>query len=245
MQLECSTDLQELAGGNPPVSRVTVRTADVAAPCGGPTARGAPAGCWPPPHFSDSPPEVIVENGVVEIHDPSKAAGGKFAIRDVNMDDRRGRKNRLAPGESITVGMSPFAPRKNAAFAERKATLISSPVLSSGVGAGAKQAARRFRGTLAGDNLRRVEFEGWLDEQAGIYSVAGKAEGVEISPDLRESLPEPFAAKLASLGNLRGRADLAFQVDYDRGRGRSRCGTTGVGPARARAHRRPRGCPVG
>ena len=35
---------------------------------------------------------------------------------------------RLRTDESITVGMSPFAPRKNAAFAERKATLLS-PIL--------------------------------------------------------------------------------------------------------------------
>ncbi len=36
---------------------------------------------------------------------------------------------RLRTDESITVGMSPFASRKNAAFAERKATLVSSPIL--------------------------------------------------------------------------------------------------------------------
>ena len=33
-------------------------------------------------------------------------------------------------GESVTVAVSPFAPRKNATFAERKATLIDSPVPS-------------------------------------------------------------------------------------------------------------------
>ena len=36
----------------------------------------------------------------------------------------------LSVGESMTVGLSPFAPRKCAAFAERKATLVSSSVLS-------------------------------------------------------------------------------------------------------------------
>lgn len=174
LQLECPTDLQELAGGKPRVSRVTVRR---------PTLRAVrrPDGAWsagrllPPPHFSDHPPEVIVENGAVEIHDPSKATAGAFTVRDVNM---------------IIAG------------AEQAA--------------GAKQAARQFRGTLAGNGLRRVEFEGWFDDRAGAYSVSSKVEGLEISPDLRDSLPEPFAAKLAPLGNLRGRADLAFQVDYDR-----------------------------
>ena len=36
----------------------------------------------------------------------------------------------LRTGESISVGLSPFAPRKPRSFAERKATLISAPVLS-------------------------------------------------------------------------------------------------------------------
>ena len=37
----------------------------------------------------------------------------------------------LRTGESITVALSPFAPRKSRSFAERKATLVSSPVLTS------------------------------------------------------------------------------------------------------------------
>ena len=37
----------------------------------------------------------------------------------------------LRTGESISVGLSPFAPRKPRSFAERKATLISAPVLST------------------------------------------------------------------------------------------------------------------
>jgi hypothetical protein len=35
-------------------------------------------------------------------------------------------------GESITVGMSSFAPRKPRSFAERKAALLSSPILRIG-----------------------------------------------------------------------------------------------------------------
>ena len=39
-------------------------------------------------------------------------------------------KKKLRTGESISVGLSPFAPRKPRSFAERKATLISAPVLT-------------------------------------------------------------------------------------------------------------------
>ena len=80
---------------------------------------------------------------------------------------------------------------------------------------GAKPVVRRLRGTLAGDGLRRVEFEGWFDVQSLACSICGKADGVEVSPELRDSIPEPLATRLATLGDLRGQAGLEFQVDYD------------------------------
>ena len=49
----------------------------------------------------------------------------------------------LRTGESISVGLSPFAPRKPRSFAERKATLISAPVLS-----GVKTVERQPEGGL-------------------------------------------------------------------------------------------------
>jgi hypothetical protein len=80
---------------------------------------------------------------------------------------------------------------------------------------GTRPVVRQLRGTLAGDGLRRVEFEGWLDVQSLACSICGKADGVEISSELRDSLPEPLATRLAPLGDLRGQVELGFQVDYD------------------------------
>jgi hypothetical protein len=75
--------------------------------------------------------------------------------------------------------------------------------------------ARRLRGMLSGDGLRGVELEGWIDVQTSGCSIHGKAGGVEVSPELRDCLPEQLAAKLSTLGELRGQADLEFQVGYD------------------------------
>ena len=74
---------------------------------------------------------------------------------------------------------------------------------------------RQLQGTLAGDGLRLVTFEGWLDVYTSACSIRGKAEGVEVSPELRDRLPEPLATKLAVLGGLRGQAEFGFQVDSD------------------------------
>ena len=59
----------------------------------------------------------------------------------------------LRTGESISVGLSPFAPRKPRSFAERKATLISAPVLSC------ERSPRRQ--ALCVLNLRRHAFAAW------------------------------------------------------------------------------------
>ena len=48
----------------------------------------------------------------------------------------------LRTGESISVGLSPFAPRKPRSFAERKATLISAPVLSYDMAASPRSVAQ-------------------------------------------------------------------------------------------------------
>jgi len=74
---------------------------------------------------------------------------------------------------------------------------------------------RTLQGTLTGDHLRQVAFEGTVDLRANSWSLGGSIEGLEISPDLREALPGPLAAKLTSLGNLRGQAAVGFRVAYD------------------------------
>jgi hypothetical protein len=90
----------------------------------------------------------------------------------------------------------------------------------------AKSDMRRLQGVLAGDGFRRVEFEGLVDFQRPNFSVRGHAEGLEISPELRDSLPNPLAAKVLSLGDLRGQGDLRlgdlrgqgdlrFDIHYD------------------------------
>ena len=71
---------------------------------------------------------------------------------------------------------------------------------------------RKFQGTLAGDHLRRAEFEGWVDPQRQSWMIAGSIERLEVSPKLRDALPSPLAEKLVVLGGLRGQAELNFRV---------------------------------
>jgi hypothetical protein len=170
---ECSTDLQELVNGDPPIRRITIRR---------PTLRmmRLPDGSWsagkllPPPQTGSHPPEIVIENATVELVDPQKTPASTLVLRDVN----------------LTVGSA----------------------TSDAPGGGVRQ----FRGTLAGNGFRHVEFEGWLNVLTSACSLRGKAEAIELSPELRDSLPGTAAAKLAALGDLRGEMEATFQVDYDR-----------------------------
>jgi len=54
---------------------------------------------------------------------------------------------------------------------------------------GPKSEGRRFKGMLTGDGFRRVEFEGTIDLETSACSIRGQAEHLEISPELRDSLP--------------------------------------------------------
>ncbi len=204
---ECSTQWNQLVQGDPSVRRVTVRR---------PTLRVThrPDGAWsaakllPPPRFGDRPPEVTVESGVIEVFDPLKVPASTLTLRDVNLSLMPLAANsplptnlRSAPGEGQGVRASSSSPDALTLTLSQRERGPSD--------------TRRLQGMFAGDGFRRVEVEGWVDLQAGTCSIRGQAEGLEVSPELRDCLPNPLAAKLLALGDLRGQGDLRFELSYD------------------------------
>ncbi len=172
--LECPTQWKQLLQGDVSVRRVKIRRSTLRV-----TRR--PDGSWsvgkllPPPQFGDVPPEVVVEDGAIEIFDPLKTPAGAMRFRDMNL--------RLVPIAATTPGTAP--------------------------------GIRQVQGALAADGVRRIEMDGWLDVRAGAFSLQGQAEGIELSPELRASLPGPLADKLRPLPDVRGQANLRFQLAYD------------------------------
>jgi hypothetical protein len=172
--LECPTDWKELMGGNPQIRRVTVRR---------PTLRVTRLadGSWstarllPLPKFEHRPPDVEMEDGVIEIIDGQLATSRKLELREVSLS--------IVPQEDASADPAIWA--------------------------------RRLRGTLLGDNIRKVDFDGIFDPHGLSCSIRGQIEGLAISPELRDTMPEPLASKLAELGDLRGQGDFGFQVNCD------------------------------
>jgi hypothetical protein len=202
MFVECSTDWRDLVQDALHVRRVRFRR---------PTLRAThrPDGSWssakllPPPQFGEHPPEVVVEGGgVVEIFDPLKAPAGTLTLRDVALT--------LIP----SVG-SPPPTNLPSVSGEGVAGKTPDLPLASGTRPGSKPSGiRRLEGTFAGDGFRRVEINGWVDPQTSACSIRGQADAVEISPELRDSLPSSLTAKLPAL-DVRGQGNLRFEIGYD------------------------------
>lgn len=93
----------------------------------------------------------------------------------------------------------------------RDVNLTVEPSANSGEGCD----VRTLRGTLSGDHLGRVEFEGVIDVAEGRWSIAGMVDQLDVSPELRDALPAVAAEPLAVLGAFRGKAGLGFRIAGD------------------------------
>ena len=73
----------------------------------------------------------------------------------------------------------------------------------------------RVQGTTAGDYFHQVTFGGEVDLDRPKLDLAGKIDGVEISPEMHNVLPDSCGCNLSVLGSLRGQTEARFQVCYD------------------------------
>ena len=187
--LSCPTDLEELLKSDLEVRHVVIRR---------PTLRVAQSddGSWnvgrllPLPQLGSGKAGVEIESGSIELWG---SPSGALVLREIGV-------TLSGPGPAaLPAGDGPAGDGHSAGTTKP----------DGGV------RARKFQGHFTGDMLRRVEFEGLLDPEGPGGTLCGSVAGLEISPHLRESLPAPWAARLAHLGSLRGEASLDFRLGYD------------------------------
>ena len=172
----CPTDLSDLMSGEPRATQVILRR---------PTLRMTRRsdGTWsaarllPLPRLSNgASPEIRIENGTIEIFDPTKSPACACTLRDVNLT------------------LSPIPPPDGQPETTRR---------------------RHIQGTATGDYFRQVFFEGDLDVDRPTVELSGKIDGLEISPEMRNVLPDAEGCNLAWLSSLRGETEAQFRVSYD------------------------------
>jgi len=72
-----------------------------------------------------------------------------------------------------------------------------------------------FQGYVMPDHIRRVEWVGTLDPNTKSWTASGTVDGLDISPELRASLPAPVAERLEVLAGLRAPTNLGFKLASD------------------------------
>lgn len=175
--LSCTTDLQELIQHEPEITQVKLRRLTIRATRQGDATWNA-ARLLPLPKFSERSPTVVLENGTVEILDPSKTPAGTLRLRDIQLT--------LWPPDAGTPPGTPAG---------------TSPM-------------QRVRGTLGGELVRRIQFDGWVNPRQQLLDLGGTIEGLEVSPELRAALPGSLATDWPELEMLRAQVGASFRLGY-------------------------------
>jgi hypothetical protein len=222
--ITCPTDLDKLVQGEPEVRRIVFRR---------PTFHNTrrPDGSWSlarlqPRTVGKKLPEMRVESGLVEVFDPLKNPSSSLTYRDVNLTFKPS-DDSATPCDDSTKNTSTTQARPTPADTARQCAAnegLSDTNRADAARLGGPDSAGprtcSFQGTLAGDMLRQVEVSGTVDLNAtdpskSKWTLAGTADGLELSPDLHRTLPEPWATRLIALRPLRGQARVEFHVEYD------------------------------
>lgn len=82
--LKCNTDLDRLIGDDVDISRIVIRRPTLRATLG-PAGESNLSQLLPVPKFGKASPEVVIENGMLEIHDPSQEEPRQFTVRDADL----------------------------------------------------------------------------------------------------------------------------------------------------------------
>lgn len=73
----------------------------------------------------------------------------------------------------------------------------------------------RIDGIFGGDHVRHVRVRGNITPAEGVFDLAGNVQGLEVSPDTIDALPEDFAQLAAPLRSATGLAGFTFACDRE------------------------------
>ena len=199
--LSCATDLPDLLSAELPIHHLRLRRPTLRA-----TRRSD--GTWsaarllPLPSSGRKPPIVTIEDGTLELFDPLREPSSGYTLRQVSLTIRP-ISEPAGEGPKTPNGPDPQPKLADSAGSE-PASLPGKPLPQF-----------EFEGSFAGDFLRRAELQGRYDCATTRGVIGGRAEQIEIGPDLLAALPAALAERVRPLASLRGRVDLSFRADLD------------------------------
>ncbi len=207
LYLSCQIAPEELIQGRLPITGIKVIRPTLHA-SRLPDGSWNVAGLWPLPKFDDRPNRrpvpVKIEGATLDLLDSLKQPARGLMLRNINVT--------LSPRETISL-----SPRETISQPPRET--ISQPPRETNQPV-ATDRSLLIQGDLIGDRLRTASFQGEFDPDSGSVKLQGRLKGLEISPELRDSLPISLQGKIASTGGFYARADVSFNVQRDPSRPR-------------------------
>ncbi|WP_347244474.1 AsmA-like C-terminal region-containing protein [Thermogutta sp.] len=77
---------------------------------------------------------------------------------------------------------------------------------------GSNAGSRKFRGTMTGDFVRRIDIEGTFDSGAPCLRLTGAVDSLELSPECQAAFPREVRRTLRPLEHLRAQLSLTFHI---------------------------------
>lgn len=184
--LQGDTEWADLLRGELSIDKIVLRR---------PTVRitHRPDGTWsaarllPLPKLSKDAPRGVIENGVIEIVDPTNEHGGSFALRDAQL------KFEPAPLPKHDIATPP--PRGQAKRSPPRALV-------------------RLQGHWTADHVQRLDLDAIVDTSGKSWSMNGAVAGLDFSPELVAALPAVASRRLAELGTLRCAVNGRFSLSH-------------------------------
>lgn len=148
----------------------------------------------PLPSFGKQGAKITIEQGIIEIFDPLANPSSTYTCRELNLTidvpQSGNPSGNSASGNPVSAGAVSDAP-----------TAVAKP-------------RRHIRGTMLGDHLRRVEFEGHCATDLTDWELNGKAVGLELSPEIVTAIPADWRKAAEALPSIRAQAELQFHVEH-------------------------------
>ena len=145
------------------------------------------AGLWPLPKFDDTPNRPPASVQIVD------------ATIDLLDSFKQPARGLMLRNINLTIG--PRGP------SVRSPGETSTPVATGH--------SLMFKGEWVGDSMRSARLEGEFDPASGKLKLSGNVKDLEISPDLRDSLPIQWKGEVASWAGFHAQANVSFEVEHD------------------------------
>jgi len=218
--LNCRTDLHSFWEGDLGITRVVLRRPILRVTHWSDGSWGLDPFQKCPTQCSGSPPKIRIEGGTLLVCEVQEKTASTYTIRDIQLElipkfpaaSPTETGPQLPPAASARAETSPKSATNSQTVRVSETALVPD---TATVREAQNLPVWDVQGSFRGDYLQRVEFQGSLAPATKLWNCAGKIEGLELGPELREMLPSVARRYWDQLPEIRAQTQFQFTVNHD------------------------------